>query len=662
MADGTSNYKIGINLDPQSTDPTNPAEGDIFRSDGTVRAVGVWEYKNGAWVQLGSGGQGGINYLSPDSNDAESDVGDWTIYVDAAGENPVDGTGGTLADVSLTQNSTTPLRGDGDFKFTKTATDAQGQGASVDFTIDNADKAKKLTISFDYDASNANYADDDMRVAIYDVTNATLIRVNGEDLKGGKGTHYAQFQTASNSTSYRLILHVSSTNATAYDVYFDNVKVGPSDVGIGTNGEVVVRGAGNAGAAITASTEAIDFTLVEDTTASWSQVGVHGTDSFTAPETGYYTIHGSVLITGTGNRAILSYVDGTYSKVLGNGSDGASSNLFPFSGIEYLEKGQVFTARIDGTVTLSNNVNGHWIHIQKIGTSSEARATVGGGRDVAVLAYKTTGQAIPATTITKINLDTTTHDTASSFNLASNRIDIQETGFYDIEAAVGYSTGSTALAMVCYVYKNGTELCKGISHKNTINVDLSAEISQSVELVKGDYLELYTFITSAKTTNTGSGDTFLSVIKNNSGKTALETETVAARYTSDNGQAFSNATVIKYEDIDYDTHNAYDITTGIYTVPISGYYQVNACYRVNSSAATIGNVIGIAIDVDGTLAGEVQTVVETTSSTTRSGNISETLYLNKGQQVSIEGSENITAGQTLITTSRFNTFSIARIK
>lgn len=42
----------GIGLKPRSTDPTSPVEGDLFFSNGTPRAKGLWEYKNSAWVQL----------------------------------------------------------------------------------------------------------------------------------------------------------------------------------------------------------------------------------------------------------------------------------------------------------------------------------------------------------------------------------------------------------------------------------------------------------------------------------------------------------------------------------------------------------------------------------------------------------------------------------
>jgi hypothetical protein len=41
-----------LRLVPQSADPSNPEEGELFRSDGTSRAEGTWEYKNSNWSKL----------------------------------------------------------------------------------------------------------------------------------------------------------------------------------------------------------------------------------------------------------------------------------------------------------------------------------------------------------------------------------------------------------------------------------------------------------------------------------------------------------------------------------------------------------------------------------------------------------------------------------
>mgnify|MGYP000555741702 CR=1 FL=1 len=46
----------GINLPPQAADPVSPSEGAFYFSDGTIREIGLWQYKSGAWVIVGKAG------------------------------------------------------------------------------------------------------------------------------------------------------------------------------------------------------------------------------------------------------------------------------------------------------------------------------------------------------------------------------------------------------------------------------------------------------------------------------------------------------------------------------------------------------------------------------------------------------------------------------
>jgi len=222
-----------LKLNPQSSDPSNPEEGDFFYSDGTARAEGLWVYKNGIWEEAGSA-SGGINYI--DNNDAEGATTGWSTYDDGASSTPVDGTGGSPSTVTFTRNTSSPLRGIADFDLAKSAADGQGEGVSYDFTIDSADTYSILRVSFDYTVS-ANFADADMGVYIYDVTNGAIIRMSKEDIDASsQPKHFVSEFQATDSTSYRLIFHIQSTNASAYDLNFDNVVVGPRSI---TKGPVV---------------------------------------------------------------------------------------------------------------------------------------------------------------------------------------------------------------------------------------------------------------------------------------------------------------------------------------------------------------------------------------------------------------------------------------
>lgn len=208
-----------ITMDEQGSTPTTPVSGQFKlypKTDGKLYSLN----DSGVETQVGTGGASGINYLL--NPDAESDTTGWSAYADAAGTSPVDGTGGT-ASITLTRTTSSPLRGAASFLITKDAADRQGEGVSYDFTIDSADKNKPLYISFDYEAS-ANYVTDDVKVFVYDVTNAELLTVT---LAVDNSRLKARFFSATDSTSYRLILHITSTNASAYTLKFDNVIVGP---------------------------------------------------------------------------------------------------------------------------------------------------------------------------------------------------------------------------------------------------------------------------------------------------------------------------------------------------------------------------------------------------------------------------------------------------
>jgi hypothetical protein len=189
-----------------------------------------------------SGGGGGINYI--ENPDAETDTTGYATYADVAGTSPVDGTGGS-PNSTWTRTTSSPLRGSASFLFThNSGASRKGEGVSYDFTIDTSDKAKVLNIEFDYLVSSGTFVagssgvDSDLTVWVYDVTNATLIQPSSYKLFSNSTTiadkFQATFQSASNSTSYRLIIHCGSTSTSAFNVQFDNFKVGPSNYVFGT--------------------------------------------------------------------------------------------------------------------------------------------------------------------------------------------------------------------------------------------------------------------------------------------------------------------------------------------------------------------------------------------------------------------------------------------
>lgn len=219
---------------PQSADPATPTEGMIFFSDGTARAEGFWQYVNGEWLELGSGDDsGGINYvLNPDF---EGGVNGWATYADAAGATPVDGTGGSpTTTFTRTTTSADVLRGAASGLITKDAADRQGEGVSYDLVVDNIDVLAIQQISFDYKVS-ANFvtgASSDLRVYAYDIDNGGLITPAAVTIDSTEGTFQTTFLNT-NTKNVRLIFHIATTNASAWTMSIDNVRVGPNEVSAG---------------------------------------------------------------------------------------------------------------------------------------------------------------------------------------------------------------------------------------------------------------------------------------------------------------------------------------------------------------------------------------------------------------------------------------------
>lgn len=196
-------------------------------------AAGNFKFSNDGtnFFDFGSGsGSGEINYI--DNWDFETDTSGWATYADAAGTTPVDGDGGS-PNVAISSQATTVLRGGKSLKLVKDAVDRQGEGFSYDFSIKEQDIQKKLKIQFDFKTNeDAAYANGDLTVYIYDVTNAALITPVDTDIISGQNIFQTSFVSTA-STSYRLIFHIATTNASAWDAYVDNVIVGPGQTSQG---------------------------------------------------------------------------------------------------------------------------------------------------------------------------------------------------------------------------------------------------------------------------------------------------------------------------------------------------------------------------------------------------------------------------------------------
>lgn len=167
---------------------------------------------------------------------AEYNANDIQPYDDGAAALPVNGSGGTPTVVSIARTTTAGelLGGEGSFKISKSAADGQGEGINFELrAMDYSSVSKRKKVEFDYVMPNAgsnNYVDGDIRVFIIDIGLTNVIPVenadNGDLLRSETPSKFSGYVDISDSTGYRLVFHIASTNALSWEVAVDNIYVG----------------------------------------------------------------------------------------------------------------------------------------------------------------------------------------------------------------------------------------------------------------------------------------------------------------------------------------------------------------------------------------------------------------------------------------------------
>lgn len=149
--------------------------------------------------------------------------------------------------------------------------------------------------------------------------------------------------------------------------------------------------------------------------------------------------------------------------------------------------------------------------------------------------------------------------------------------------------------------------------------------------------------------------------------TSAASETVSARYTTNAGQTITNtvATVIKYEDLSNSTHpNSYNTSTGVFTIPVSGRYQVNALATLIYSNGSPFTALMIVRKNGGEVIRSNR--AEFAASVLRAGGYygfqaSDIVQCNAGDTIDVQLYSDNGADRSLSSTTADNVFSITRV-
>lgn len=238
---GVKSFEDMITMKMLGATPSAPGTGDMgyyFKTDGKL-------YKQnaaGTETEVGSGtGAGAFNIATLDTagnswavtkqtnSDAETTVGDWAAYADAAATTPVDMSGGS-PNTTCTRNTSSPIDGTGDFKMTiSSGATRQGEGCSLLVNLPTAYRGRPLRVYAPYTTTGTISSGDIVPYA-YDVSGSSLLAPSAtiSGVSGSSGMLYFTLAPGATTAQFRTGLHVArASNTGAVTVNWDDFKIEP---------------------------------------------------------------------------------------------------------------------------------------------------------------------------------------------------------------------------------------------------------------------------------------------------------------------------------------------------------------------------------------------------------------------------------------------------
>lgn len=602
----TPNFTGAFNM-AQAATPSNPSSGNnkfYFKADGKLYTLD----SSGNEALVGSG-SGGVKNLITNGSADDTAASIFTAYADS-GSRPVDGTGGSPT-VTTSITTTTPLDGTKAFLLTKTAANSQGQGWSVPFTVDPAYRAKSLKISVDYIVNSGTFVaggagvESDVIWYIYDVTNSQLIEPSNIKMFSNNSSlsdkFEATFQSSATGSSYRLIAHVQSVSALAYELKVDNITVSPQTYVYGSP----ITDWQDYSLIIGATTTAPTLGTTTINKAQWKQVGGDMEIAYDLRQTGsgsggsgdYLFPIPSGYSMDT-NRMPGFYTGSNYIPVgFGEqGDSGIALTVVPYDAT------RLIVQRDDGSVNdnLGSSTSSlatadrrfsFRVKIPIAGWSSSVQKSDSADTRICAARYNTAaGQSIASGATAIVDFGTKTSDTHGAVTTgASWKFTAPVAGRYAIKASIRMSSSTTTGGTFLYLYKNGSSVSYSVVTQNqSVNGVLAQpQLNDSIDLIAGDYIDFRVAHANAGslTIYNDASVNFVNIERISGPSAIAATEKIRVYGAPGSGQSISNTTnTILTLSATADSHGM--VASNQITVPASGTFYIKA--EVSYSANTTG--------------------------------------------------------------------------
>lgn len=572
--------------------------------------------------------------------------------------------------LSFARNTTTPLRGSADFLITKLGSTANDDNVFYAFTINPADRAKVLTISFDYKSAgnfkyNAGTLSDpsDLIVIVTNLNTLEEVPVSNSFLDGS-GKYLATFQTDATSTNYKVSLFVATANALSWTFNFTNLKVGPSII---STAAVVTD-------LVNYTPTVSNTTNVNVRTAYWRRVG----DSLEVR--GYIGWSG----TGAGAAFTVSLPSGLSIDTNKTSSIVTETSLgylqFKDSGVSYRAGNVVYdsttavkfvldsaTDALLGTgFTVSDSLF-FTFTVPIAGWSSNVKISSDYGNRVIAANLNRNGvnqtNLAPNNSFVKVVLNSASVDTVAGFDSVNNRYTVRETGYYNLSGLVTIQgTNVTNTFHTVAIYRNGSVLVRGAAQVPPAGQSFALPVSaDGIFLTAGDFLELFIYSAGNNSVNNltafgANSETFLTVTKIQSPQTLAGGEVVAYQGNNSAGTSVTTSfTTIPFTTVS-DTHNSF--VTNTYTVPVSGFYNITAFLATVGINLATSQYLQIQLLVSGNIVARTS-IKGSGVLAEQSINITKMQYITQGSTITVQATSSV--GTTLSTNPVQNWLSISKV-
>lgn len=509
---------------------------------------------------------------------------------------------GASGNLSISIVTSGQLSGVGSLAYVSSAATTQGNMlASQVYNVDPSLYAQVMGWSFSYSvpsgASNGNFSgtsSNSFGVAVWDVTNSAWLGTSANfNLVGTSFPPPAtgEVQLASNTAQIRFVIYNVNATSGAITLYLDDFFLGPQYPNAIAPAMSDMTAFTPTGSWTTNTTYTGYYNRVGDEMYLQTRIALSG-----APSSGTLYINLPNGLQIDSNKIQLSN-----SQTIGYGSTfNAGTNVYEvITTTNPSNAGQLYP-QVKNTITTQSSItpsvpgtyqSGDYIdffaQVPIAGWSSNTVQSAASNTRVCGALY-----TVPTGTITSsfsiLKYGTLVSDNFAAYSASTGIYTVPVTGLYNISAAVPIiATFSAGQSASIAIYKNGSLAYRGDQSAGGNNQELfPAVVVNSIPLNAGDQISIYAKCTGSGISIDTGLDNFFSISLQTGPAVVQASESVNMKYYNSSTVLGATTSTVIFTTKDWDTHNSYNNSTGLYTVPISGKYRITSLVSTGGNTAS----------------------------------------------------------------------------